>query len=160
MEFCDLKLLYYILSQERLLKEKEEKDSAILPNPKSDWCTAGDALISKESAIPVISSASPQLSAPLFAKKSKVQDTATGVKNSQGKMDSEDVKNSGEVKNDKLEEAKKEGNGSVEGKVKPQRPFGPLSRTKDDSEKGKSVVGEENKLLQRPSNPFLKSTIK
>lgn len=145
--------------QERLLKQKGEKDGILL-NPNSGSCMAGNALVNKSSAALVTSSASPQLSAPLFTKKAKAQDTAVVDKNSGDKMDAHNAKNSGEVRNIRLEEAEKAGNAAVEGKVKPQRLLNPVSKLKDDSEKGKSVIGEENKPLQRPSNPFLKSTIK
>ncbi|KAK4773370.1 hypothetical protein SAY87_028389 [Trapa incisa] len=143
--------------EERLLEQKGEKD-AILLNPKSNSCKEGNTLINKASAAPITSSASPQLSAPLFKKKASI-DIAIVDKNCRDKMDTSKVKNIGEVMNIKLEVAEKVGNAAVEGNVKPQRPLNSFSRLKDEPEKEKSIVGEENKP-KRPSNPFRKSTVK
>ncbi|TYH24463.1 hypothetical protein ES288_A03G093600v1 [Gossypium darwinii] len=164
---------------EERLRNKAEVSNTTTIGSKHDPATKRS-----ETSEPIVSSSSAKLSAPLFTKKVKSLDR---VKFGKQKTDSDQSRNLADSK--EVKDAEKNGGSSHVSSVKevknletrcPSNPFSKLPNiqegkkveeatrsqfegpsNKSSNEEAKKVLGEvTGKQCQRPSNPFLKSTVK
>lgn len=153
-------MLLYL--QQRLLNENQGTKQTILPNPKGDAPVMADVALSKtftsaetkEISEAVIPLSLPKLTAPLFTKKRKSQEgTKFGIKKTE--QNQTPLPDGGKEDRAKNCREGEEDRGNVSGTIKSSIAFMKSS----DKQDVKRV--EENQVQShRPSNPFLKSSIR
>ncbi|XP_038687193.1 WD repeat and HMG-box DNA-binding protein 1-like isoform X2 [Tripterygium wilfordii] len=142
--------------EERLLNKSKGPLPTPLPNPNGNVNTAADVAVSKttssersKKAEPPTPSVSPKLSAPLFVRKGIKPVKENGCQNRSADGEgSKDVNEIEKVAGDMsgVEEVKKVSN--------------PFLKSSSSEEKAKKSVEINQVKAQRPSNPFLKSSVK
>lgn len=160
---CQLKL--NALLQERLRSDFQTTKSTIPETSKASGTSSIPVRMTSvevgQSSEPAFLSASPKLSAPLFKKKTKLQEEPqSGIDKAKPTQDG--IEKNGEAKNaktdevNKLEKVNTIGNGH---QGPSQRPSNPFFKSSNNQEKLKA--DEANQVRpQRPSNPFCKSSVK
>lgn len=147
------------LKQERLLHEVKKttetktKENCLAPISAGTVLSGSKALTKTETSNASTMSSSPKLSAPLFKKKDRTQEGANDGINKNAMVNASlKVKQTGDETSDKV--------GKEEDTRQVQAPHSHVPSVKSSNKHG--VNKSEASLMQstRPSNPFLKSSIK